>query len=221
MKSCFGLLVLVGSLAHANVITLQSGASSGESNNITGTNVVLSDVNPMWAPDQDGASWVSYEDTGYSPSSPGFTPNVISNSTGENSPNAIFTQTFTDTNSPLVLSFTVWADDTAVLFLNGTQLSPNANFTQVHGTYCAPSGITCTGSGTTFVEDLAPGTYTLSVDVYQTGGGTYGVMYNGTVTDTADPPSVPEPGSSMLLGAGLIAITAFGVKPLRAKPVRA
>jgi hypothetical protein len=215
MKSCIGIVLVLGGLAHANVITLQSGVSPGESNNITGTNVILSDVNPTWAPDQDGADWISFEDTGYSATAPGFSPNVVPNSTGENSPNAIFTQTFTDTYSALVLSFTVWADDTAVLFLNGIQISANANFSQVHGTYCAPAGVSCTGAGTTFTEDLAPGSYTLSIAVYQTGGGPYGLMYAGTVTDTeTDPPNVPEPGSFILLSAGL---AAFAV--LRAKRV--
>ncbi len=208
MKSGIGLLVLLGGFAHASVITLQSGVSSGESNNINGTDVILSDLNPNWAPDQDGAYWISYEDTGYSASAPGYSPNVLPNSVGENDPSAIFTQTFTDTNSALVLNFTVWADDGAVLYLNGTQLSSNANFNQVNGVYCSPTGITCDGPGTTFTEDLAPGTYTLSVAVYQEGGGTYGVMYSGTVTDTF----VPEPGTYVLLSTGLIAIAALRFK---------
>ncbi len=210
MRSCIGSLVLLAGLAHANVITLQSGVSSGESNNITGTNVVLSDVEPNWAPDQGGASWISFEDTGYSASAPGFAVNVLPNSTGENSPNAEFFQTFSDFSSALVLSITVWADDSAVLFLNGTQLNANVNFSQVAGTACAPTGISCTGAGTTFTEDLAPGSYTLQFNVYQLGGGTYGVMYSGTVTD--DLGSVPEPGSYVLIGAGLLTLALLRVR---------
>jgi hypothetical protein len=207
MKSCAGLIFILAGFAQAGVIALQSGASPGESNNLTGTNFVLTDLNSNWAPDQGGASWVSYEDTGYSSSSPGFAVNVLSNSSNVNNPNAEFFQTFTDNVSLLSLSLTVWADDTALVFLDGVQISPNMTFVQTTGTMCSPTGITCTGAGTQInVNNIAPGTHTLQFNVYQTGSGDYGVMYTGSVTDTS---ASPEPGSYVLMGAGLLALTMF------------
>jgi hypothetical protein len=210
MKSSIGLIFILAGFAQAGVIVLQSGASAGESNNMTGTNVVLSDVNPNWAPDQDGASWVSYEDTGYSASDADYSPNPLVNSTNVNSPNAEFFQTFTDNVSLLSLTLTVWGDDTALVLLDGTQISPNVTFTQMSGMECAPSGITCSGPGTIItVNDIAAGTHTLQFNVYQTGGGTYGVMYEGTVNDLS---SAPEPGTCVLMGAGLAAVALFRQK---------
>jgi len=206
MKSSIGLILLAAGLAHGGTILLQSGVSAGEYNNFNMEgNYVLPMLMPQWAPDQDGASWVSYENTGWSGTG---TVIALPNSTGESDPNAIFYQTFTDTASVLSLTITVWADDTAVLYLDGTQISANANFAQTAGFYCAPTGISCTGAGTTFtINDIAPGSHTLQFDVYQTGGGTYGVMYSGAVTDLA-----PEPGSYVLMGAGLLALALFRVK---------
>jgi hypothetical protein len=209
MKSSIGLILLAAGLSHGGTILLQSGVSAGEYNNFNMEgNYVLTSLHPDWAPDQDGASWVSYENTGFSATAPDYAVIALPNSTGENDPNAIFYQTFTDTTSVLSLTITVWADDTAVLFLDGQQISANANFSQSSSAYCAPTGISCSGAGTTFtIDDIAPGSHTLQFDVYQTGGGTYGVMYSGEVTDLA-----PEPGSYILLGAGLVAMALFRVK---------
>jgi PEP-CTERM motif-containing protein len=211
MKSSVGLILIAAGLAHASTILLQSGVSDDEFNNITTTNVVLNDLEPKWTPGQDGAQWISFEDTGWN-SGTMSAVNTVPNSTGESDPNAIFTQTFTDTNSPLDLTITVWADDSAVLFLDGVQVGPNANFNQISGDFCAPTGITCDGPGTTYtINGLAAGLHTLTFDVYQIGSGSFGLMYEGTVTDSANP-SVPEPGSYMLVGAGLTALALLRFK---------
>jgi hypothetical protein len=212
MKSSVGLiLVAAAGLAHASTILLQSGVTDNEFNNITTNNVVLTDLEPKWTPGQDGAQWISFEDTGWD-STTMMAVNAVPNSTGESDPSTVFTQTFTDTNSALDLTITVWADDSAVLLLDGNQIGPNANFSQIAGDYCAPTGITCDGPGTTYtIDGLTAGTHTLTFDVYQIGGGSFGLMYEGSVTDNASP-SVPEPGSYLLVGAGLTALALFRFK---------
>jgi len=211
MKNSIGLIVLAAGLAHGSTILLQSGVSSGEGNNLTPNNVVLSNIEPEWTLPTGGADWISYENSGWST----ITNSAIitvPNTSSQNTPSAVFTQTFTDVNSPLDLSITVWADDSAAVFLDGTQISGNANFTQTPGIYCAPTGITCDGLGSTFtVNNLAAGTHTLTFDVYQVGGGSFGLMYSGTVTDNAQT-LTPEPGSYALLGMGLVALALFRVK---------
>ena len=209
MKSSIGIIVIAAGLAQGNTILLQSGVSAGETNNITVSNVALSDLEPEWTPGTDGASWISYEDTGWSTVSNG-PVNAVANSTGPSDPSAIFFQTFTDTSSLLTLTITVWADDSAVVYLDGTKISLNADFVQTPGIFCSPTGITCDGPGTTFtIDDIAPGTHTLQFDVYQVGGGSFGLMYTGSVTDTA---ATPEPVSFVLMGAGLVALALFRVK---------
>jgi hypothetical protein len=211
MKIVIGLVVVVAGLAHASTILLDSGVSAGEVNNLTSNDVILNDIEPKWTLPTAGEDWISYEDSGW---------NTITNSammtipdaTSQNTPTAVFTQSFTDNTSLLSLSLTVWADDTAVVFLDGTQISANADFTQTPGIYCAPTGITCIGAGTTFnINNLAAGTHTLTFDVYQVGGGSFGLMYTGTVTDNSQS-LAPEPSSYVLLGAGLVALALLGFK---------
>jgi hypothetical protein len=211
MKIGIGLVVFAASLAHASTILLDSGVSPGGTNNITTNNVILSDIEPEWTLPTGGADWISYVDSGWNTTS-NSAVTTVPNSTSQNSPTAVFTQTFTDVNSPLNLSLSVWADDSAVVFLDGVQISLNANFTQTPGIYCSPTGITCDGPGSTFtVNNLAAGTHTLTFDVYQVGGGSFGLMYSGTVTDNSQS-TAPEPGSYVLLGAGLTALAMFRTK---------
>lgn len=215
---------------------LNNGGNTASSTFTPGTIVNLTDLggvnyddanwaNPsIYAP---GASWISFENTGeyFPPSGPGQTvievPNAgcSANSTpgvGNCQPNAEFFQTFTDYSSDLSLTLTVWADDTAAVYLDGI-LILDPSFTQNSNGPCASPNngetVTCSGSGTTITlsyltfPELASGVpQTLEFDVYQTGGATYGLMYDGTVTGLdLDPVSSPEPASFVLLGTGLAA----------------
>ncbi len=76
--------------------------------------------------------------------------------------------------------------------------NPNA------GPNCASGPIGCIpGMDAAIPLTLGTGTYTLVIDAYQyVGGSPFGVMYDGSLTDSA----TPEPASYILLGAGLAAI---------------
>ena len=145
MKWTVGWLAMMAGLCSAGTITLQSGVSAGESNNITGINYVIPELEPVWvATRPDGASWISFENTGWQVvGGVGSAVITLPNANAGN-PNAIFTQTFTDTaGTQLSGSLTVWADDTVAVFLDGVQLV-TPYYYQAEGVNCSPSGVTCT-----------------------------------------------------------------------------
>jgi len=214
-----GLNAIGGSGMNCSIGAPPATQACGSSNPSTtsfsaGTIDPLSDVTPSWASAPSGASWISFEDTGWNGTN---AVNTVSDSgcssgstarAGNCQPNAEFFQTFTDTSMDLILSLTVWADDTAAVYLDGTLiLSPG--FMQ-GSTACSGGVVTCSGAGATYTSPsglLTSGvTHTLEFDVYQTGGWTYGLLYNGTVTGWDAPPPVPEPATFALLGGGLTAI---------------
>jgi hypothetical protein len=209
MKRNIAIVILLAGLAPGATITLLSGVSAGESNNITGTNFVIPGLEPAWVADrQDGASWISFDNTGWqSIGGVGSAVITLPNAT-PGDPNAIFYQTFTDSAGTLLTgSISVWADDTAAVYLDGALLLA-PNYSQA-STNCAPDdAVTCNNSGMTANFTTTPGTHILSFDVYQTGSWTYGVMYDGSVTDNGSS-ATPEPESYILLGGGLIALGIF------------
>ena len=124
------LLLFALTACRADMILLQSGISVGESNNKTGANVLIT-PHPVWAT-SDG-KWISYDATGY---------NGIVVPTSLETPAAIFYQDFymtADTNRA-VGDITVWADDTATVFLDGAPLI----FRSLNmGSGCTADGIGC------------------------------------------------------------------------------
>lgn len=94
-----------------------------------------------------------------------------------------------------LLSFEAFADDTARVLLNGVELIA-ANFTQG---YCAIGSIGCEpGEGATFSNlALVAGLNTLRFEVFQVGGGPFGVQYAGTSAVTPIPAALPLLGTAL------------------------
>ena len=126
---------------------------------------------------------------------------------------AIFTETFFLPGTLNTGSLKVWADDTASVTLDGSSVGPAANF--VAGTYCADGPISCVQNSfaTISLDGLSQGDHALTFAVYQTGGGPAGLLYSGSVDsesgDNGSLTAAPEPGTFVLLGAGLAGIAAW------------
>lgn len=202
-----------GGSASAGTVDLLSGPQSG-SNSINGSNTGIV-VSPAWAASGPGFEWISYGNTGCNefialtglctpgPENPAGT-NVTS------TPTATFYQTFTITDALDHGTLFVWADDTAGVWLDTGTVSSGDGSTGLQewaanstpGTNCAGGAIGCiTGMDAAIPLNLTTGTYTLVIDAYQlVGGSPFGVMYNGTLSNSSD---TPEPASFLLMGLGL------------------
>jgi hypothetical protein len=203
-------LFLCGALALGSV-SMQAGivpiASDlvNEFNNQTGANVFIT-ANPVWAVPPSGSNWISYANTG---EGPGF----FSPSNSTTTPMAIFTENFFLPGTLNTGSLKVWADDTASVTLDGSSVGPAANF--VAGTYCADGPISCVQDrfATISLDGLSQGDHALTFAVYQTGGGPAGLLYSGSVDSESAHEggltAAPEPGTFVLLGAGLAGIAAW------------
>lgn len=196
------LVLVAGTMAWGGSLTFLSSASQLGASNQFGSNVNLV-ANPYWSTDPGGANWISFENTGYGAGS-------IFLANNSSSPTAKFYQTFTLTNPDalsFILNMTVWADDTASIFLDGVQLIGPDFTTSPHCSDPAV-GIGCQGLGTlltTTASNSPNQLHTLEFDVYQLGGDVFGLMYDGGVT-FADSVATPEPASFALFGAGLIGL---------------
>lgn len=195
MRTATLLLFALTACRADSIIILNSGISAGGSNSVTGTNVLIT-PHPVWA--TSDAKWISYDNTGYQ--------GIVIPSSFE-TPAASFYQDFymtADTNRA-VGDLTVWADDTASVFLDGVLLFSHS-FTMGPG--CTSEGIGCLpGHGVELAFDILGdfgSKHTLQFDVYQQGGGPFGLMYSGTVA-LSDPPvsESPEPASLGVLAAML------------------
>jgi hypothetical protein len=207
-----GLMVsaVISLPAFAGTIDIFSQPGTG-SNNVSGTNTGIF-TSPVWAAAPTGAEWISYGATGcntFVPLTGICTPGAANpmGTTIGGTPTAIFYQTFTITDALDSGVLSVWADDTAGVYLDpGTVTSGTGSSGTLEwapsgtlGSNCAGQPIGCVaGLDAQIPLSLGPGTYTLVIDAYQLiGGSPFGVMYDGVLTNT------PEPASYMLMGLGL------------------
>lgn len=207
--------------ATAGVVSGVVNISSGfdlltESNNQTGQDVILASTwaAPVWAAPTAGlgSAWISYAQSG-----PGgvVAPEVgatcevqgCSVTIDPNAPTAIFSKTFYLPAPAYAGSLSIWADDTASVFLDGVNIIP-VPATQVRAMWCTEGAIGCGPSfrGAYDLSHLAAGSHTLDFYTYQIFGDSFGLLYEGTVSYQAP---TPEPSTLLLPGAGA-ALLLFG-----------
>ncbi len=220
------VLLAIPSIALADSIFLNSDLFN-ESNNraIDNKNVKIAAPYPLYGTDdgwqQNGSDyfWVSYADTGYpeycyqgteNPLWPVDVPDpiVLPN---PNPPTAIFYESFSLPFNLNIGSVTIWADDTARVYLgnytNGSYLwTLLADAYPIQGNYCADEPIGCRPSNGLTLDltnlHLSAGDYQLRLDAYQRNNGPFGVLYTGSINSQP----VPEPSSLLLLATGAIAV---------------
>ena len=201
-------LLIVPSVLLAGPITFASDLIN-ESNNITGTNALIA-VHPAWAPNGPNYFWISYRaDTG---GTPGFVvPNVTNPIVlpNPNPPSAIFYENLNIAVNLLGGTITIWADDTARVYLdrpNGTSVLLKDANPNMSGA-CADGPISCKPNEFAVLSlnnlGVGAGLYTIRIEAYQRGGGPFGVMYTGRAQDGIPDDPTPEPASMGTLAAGL------------------
>ena len=146
-------------------------------------------AHPAWQannPNGLGAVWKSYADTG----SPG---TVTAPNDGGTALIRVL-ETFTVAAGGANLLLDVWADDTAGVFIDNVLVFA-PNFTQ---NICTNGAIGCQpGEQGMIAAFLGAGQHTIAIEVYQAGGGPFGLLYSGQVTN------VPESVTLASFGLGL------------------
>lgn len=183
---------IFSSAATTNDSVAQGLAHAGATVNIIG--------NSAWAAPLAGSSWVSYTTTGDT-NNPNFY--TVSNNTA-----VTFADSFTLSGTITSAFLDVLADDTTSIVINGKTLySANLN-----GSYptCSSVEIGCLTSteGIFNTAQLLPylkdGVNTIDFTVVQKAGSSFGLDYLGGVNTR--PTATPEPGTMVLLGAGIVGL---------------
>ena len=179
-----------------SLASVGTAADSGQSNS-NGATIAIA-PNAAWANALPGSAWVSFGSTGDT-SAAGFVA----------TPNGTIVSFFDVFNIPATAtggSLTVMADDSATVLLNGVSLMSEATSTgNTYGT-CSDFGIGCVLPTTINLPAslFHSGLNTLEFQVAQRAGYSFGLDYSGSVID---PVTIPEPGSGLLLGLGLLTLS--------------
>jgi hypothetical protein len=159
-----------------------------------------------WSGPAGNSSWVSYD------------PN--SGPTGGNvDPNATYTYTtsFDAEGGVYSGSMIIMADDTANVLLNGVEIiSFGALGTNSHCADVAPNCTSMSSFDLTSITLLA-GTNTLTFNVQQTALVYQGLDFSGSLTNGSP---VPEPGSLLLFGTGLIGSAGALLRRMKASALK-
>jgi hypothetical protein len=191
--------MLVVATAFASADTIQLGSYGTGTSNMGNANTALAfsgapsttydiGTSGVWTAAGANSSWVS-QNTGNCPSCGNIEPNGI----------YTFTSTFTLSNADYSGSIYVMADDTTDVLLNGHILQ---NFAGGGNSTCQTLQPNCVTPLLVSLPggDFLTGTNTLTFDVHQTNLSAEGVDFYGSISSS----SVPEPGTLLLLGTGLI-----------------
>jgi hypothetical protein len=212
MFTAFAVLIFLLSFfaiqpVKADTITLAStgtSADAGQTNSMGATIAIV--PNSSWAAALPGSSWVSFAQTS-SASAPGYVQ--VANGTVVD-----FYDTFTISGTPSGGTLTVMGDDSAAVLLNGTQLIAEAS--PIGNTYraCSDFGIGCLMPTTITIpaSDLQNGANTLEFEVGQRNGYSFGLDYLGSVIN---PAIASEPAAGLMLGLGLLALSAIALRRRR------
>jgi len=208
MLKRLALLVIASSFvltAKANTVVSSSAANTTNNSGNPTLNIA---PNPSWAAAFAGSNWVSYTNSG-NPSGAGYVSPA-------NGTDYIFSQIFTLDGTATGGTLYVMADDTTSVSLNGNLIYSAALGSGVSYPTCANKPIGCLTSTEgiinlgSFLGDFKnSGANTLSFQVYQEAGVSYGLDYSGTIT-TISPKDIvantPEASTFAMLGIGLVGL---------------